>query len=173
MILKSRERRQQILSMLNGRTEYLNATKIADTLCVSRQIIVSDIALLRAEGHKIISTPRGYLLEPIEHIGYQNTIVCRHGPEDIEAEFCCIVDNGGVVVDVSIDHPIYGLISAAMNIRSRYDVKLYLEQTKKSDAKPLSSLTEGIHTHTIRCENQEDYQRICKELRELNILIES
>ena len=171
--MKSKERRHQILSMLSGRTEYLNASKIADTLCVSRQIIVSDIALLRAEGHKIISTPRGYLLESIEHSGYINTIVCRHGREEIEPEFYSIVDNGGVVIDVSVDHPIYGLISASMNIRSRYDVKLFLEQIDQSDAKPLSSLTEGVHTHTIRCQNKEDFERICEELRALGILIEA
>lgn len=169
--MKSTERRTQIIAMLNGRKEYLNATKMADALEVSRQIIVSDIALLRAQGYKIISTPRGYLLEQIEYSGYVDTIVCCHNMERAQEEFYCIVDNGGEILDVSIDHSIYGLLSATLKIRSRYDANLYLRQVESSDAKPLSALTEGLHTHRIHCANQEDFLRIKEELRKLHILV--
>ena len=165
-------RRAQIIATLEGRKEYLNASKMAELLGVSRQVIVSDIALLRAQGHNILSTPRGYLLERAEASGYSDIIVCNHGKEKIRDEFYHIVDNGGVVLDVSIDHPIYGLLSASLNIRSRFDANLFIEQISQASAKPLSALTEGLHTHRIRCENREDFLRIQQELRALEILVE-
>lgn len=165
-------RRAQIIAMLEGRKEYLNASRMAELLGVSRQIIVSDIALLRAQGYNILSTPRGYLLERIEDSGYTDIIVCNHGKEDIRDEFYHIVDNGGIVLDVSIDHPIYGLLSAALNIRSRFDANLFIEQISHASARPLSALTEGFHTHRIRCENREDFLRIHNELHALGILVD-
>lgn len=167
--MNSNERREQIIAMLQGRIELLNASKIAEKLGVSRQVIVTDIALLRAQGHHIISTPRGYLLENTEPVGYVGTILCHHGKEGIREEFYKIVDLGGVVLDVSIDHPIYGLISAEMNIRSRYDADSFIEKVERDSALPLSALTEGFHTHKIRTESADDFERIRKALIELNI----
>ncbi|MBC8533562.1 transcription repressor NadR [Yeguia hominis] len=171
--MNTEKRRKTILSMLEGRMESLNASQMAEKLEVSRQIIVSDIALLRAQGHNILSTPRGYLLEKQEPDGYTGIILCQHGSEAIREEFYRIVDNGGVVLDVSIDHPIYGLLSASLNIRSRYDANLFLEQLGASTAKPLSALTEGFHTHRIRTEHAEDFARIEASLRELGILVDA
>lgn len=170
--MNSEERRSRIVSMLEGRMEYLNASQMAEKLGVSRQIIVSDIALLRAQGHNILSTPRGYLLEKQEPFGYTGIVLCQHGKEEIREEFYRVVDNGGSILDVSIDHPIYGLLSASLNIRSRYDANLFLEQITDCSAKPLSALTEGFHTHRIRTENAADFQRIAASLRELGILAE-
>lgn len=169
--MKSDERRKKIISMLEGRKEYLNASKMAEILGVSRQIIVSDIALLRAKGSKIVSTPRGYVLENDEH-GYVNAVVCKHGKEQIQEEFYAVVDNGGAIEDVSIDHPIYGLISASLNIRSRFDANVFIEQIANAGAKPLSELTEGLHTHRICTRNEEDFKRIYISLKDLGILIE-
>lgn len=170
--MTSEERRSQIITMLEGRLEYLNASRMAEKLGVSRQIIVSDIALLRAQGQNILSTPRGYLLETREPSGYTGIILCRHGKDEIRDEFYRVVDNGGTVLDVSIDHPIYGLLSASLNIRSRYDANLFLEQISASTTKPLSALTEGFHTHRIQTESAEDFRRIENSLRELGILEE-
>ena len=112
-------------------------------------------------------------LEKQEPDGYTGIILCQHGSEAIREEFYRIVDNGGVVLDVSIDHPIYGLLSASLNIRSRYDANLFLEQLGASTAKPLSALTEGFHTHRIRTEHAEDFARIEASLRELGILVDA
>ena len=168
--MNANERRSQIIAMLQGRVELLNASKMAEKLGVSRQVIVTDIALLRARGHNILSTPRGYLLECTQSNGYVGTILCRHGKEAIRDEFYQIVDYGGEVLDVSIDHPIYGLISAALHIRSRYDADSFIQVIEKETALPLSALTEGFHTHKIRTESVEDFERIKKALNEKNIL---
>ena len=169
--MTSEERRSQIITMLEGRLEYLNASRMAEKLGVSRQIIVSDIALLRAQGQNILSTPRGYLWKPVNRLA-TGIILCRHGKDEIRDEFYRVVDNGGTVLDVSIDHPIYGLLSASLNIRSRYDANLFLEQISASTTKPLSALTEGFHTHRIQTESAEDFRRIENSLRELGILEE-
>ena len=170
--VSAESRRAKIVDMLEEQSTYLNASRIAELLGVSRQIIVSDIALLRAQGHNILSTPRGYLLERLVPAGYTDMLVCNHGKEEIGSEFYHIVDNGGVVLDVSIDHPIYGLLSATLNIRSRYDADLFIEQISRAAAKPLSALTGGLHTHRIRCENEAAFRRICSDLRALGILVE-
>lgn len=170
--MKASERREQILTMLEGKTEYLNATKMAEALGVSRQIIVSDIALLRAQGHRIISTPRGYLLEESHSSGMTEVVVCKHGKAEILEEFFCVVDNGCTVLDVSVDHPIYGLLSATLNIRSRYDAQMFVEHVGQSEASPLSALTQGIHSHRIRFEDRASFQRVQTALRELGVLVE-
>ena len=69
---------------------------------VSRQVIVQDIALIRAAGYEIISTNRGYILN-------QPKTVCRifkvqHTDEQLEEELNTIVDLGGCVDNVMIHH---------------------------------------------------------------------
>lgn len=166
------ERRQKLLEMLEKNDAYLNATKMARELGVSRQVIVSDVAILRERGQDIFSTPRGYLLNRGQQWGYVGTLHSKHGPEAIQDEFYTIVDLGGAVLDVSIEHPIYGHISADMHIRSRYDADMYLEKVAESDSKPLSALTEGFHIHRIGVQNREDFERIQAKLKEKGILWE-
>ena len=54
------ERRRKIAEMLGENP--LSATKLAEKFGVSRQVIVQDVALLRAEGREIVATNRGYIL---------------------------------------------------------------------------------------------------------------
>ena len=57
------ERRQAILNILQNAPQPVSASALAGRLAVSRQIIVGDIALLRAGGADILATPRGYCLQ--------------------------------------------------------------------------------------------------------------
>ena len=57
------KRRDGILSLLEESDTPLSGTELAHRFKVSRQVIVQDIALLRAEDKKILSTYRGYVLE--------------------------------------------------------------------------------------------------------------
>ena len=66
------ERRTRLLEILQDKNEYQNATRLAQELGVSRQIIVSDVAILRERGWDIISTPRGYLLDERSDWGYSD-----------------------------------------------------------------------------------------------------
>ena len=53
------QRRSAIYAQLTQASAPVSATTFAQRFSVSRQVIVGDIALLRAEGHSITATPRG------------------------------------------------------------------------------------------------------------------
>ena len=170
--MNAEARRSQILQLLKEKDEYLNATKMAQSLNVSRQVIVSDIAILRERGNNILSTPRGYLLNDKPEWAYIGAVPCKHGIEAICEEFYVVVDNGGSVIDVAVEHPVYGQLSATLNIRSRYDADLFVQQVAESKFQPLSALTEGFHIHRIGVKNEDDFQRIYGKLKALGIVWE-
>ncbi|MBR2784084.1 MAG: HTH domain-containing protein [Firmicutes bacterium] len=93
--MNAEQRRTRLLSILQEKDEYLNATRLSQQLGVSRQIIVSDVAILRERGWDIISTPRGYLLDAHSDWGYCGTVACRHDDAGVRKEFYIVVDNGG------------------------------------------------------------------------------
>ena len=60
--MSGEERREKLLVTLRGATQPVSGTALAAQLGVSRQVVVQDIALLRARQQDIVSTYRGYLL---------------------------------------------------------------------------------------------------------------
>lgn len=170
--MTGQQRREEILNMLKENKGYQNATQIASRFGVSRQIIVSDIAILRAQGIDIISTPRGYILEINSHSNIINAVACSHEKEQIQDEFFTIIDLGGCICDVLVEHPVYGQISAELNIRSRYEAELFMEKMSSESNKPLSALTGGLHVHRIETRTQEDFSRILRALKEKKIIYE-
>ena len=60
--MEAASRRQAILDRLRTADRPVSASALAAGLNVSRQIIVGDIALLRAGGAEISAPPRGYVL---------------------------------------------------------------------------------------------------------------
>ncbi len=169
MFLDAQHRRKEITRQLEQATAPVSATTLAQSLSVSRQIIVGDVALLRASGLAIIATPRGYLL-PQSKGGVTCTFACRHQPQEMESELNAIVDQGCTVLDVIVDHPVYGQLTAPLHIASRYDVTQFLARCKQSDALPLSHLTEGIHLHTVSCPDQQAADRVRDALAQLGCL---
>ncbi len=165
------ERRQAIALCLEQSDKPVSATALARRFDVSRQIIVGDIALLRASGMDIFATPRGYLL-PRAPEGIVRTLACRHGEEGMEEELNAIVDQGCTVVDVIVDHPIYGQLTGALNLSNRYEVSQFVAQCRRQAAPPLSRLTEGIHLHTVFCPDEEAFLRVQQALKSLNMLLE-
>ena len=143
----------------------LSATKFAKELSVSRQIIVGDIALLRASGEKILATPRGYLLERANgQVEY--TVACVHDFESMEKELNIMVDNGCTVVSVTVEHPLYGQLTGPLHLSSRYDVSQFIAACREHGASPLSTLTGGIHLHVLSCPDRACFERTYKELDE-------
>ena len=120
---------------------------------------MGDVALLRAEGVQLPSTPRGYVLDRGES-GVLRMIYCRHSGEEMEAELNAIVDQGCTVVDVIVDHPIYGQLTGPLNLSNRYEVGQFIDRCRDEAAAPLSLLTEGVHLHTILCPNPAAYARV-------------
>lgn len=170
--MNGNKRRELIIKKLIDAATPLSASKLANEFSVSRQVIVGDIAILRASGSKISATPRGYILDAVEtKYGFTGILPCKHGPEDLLKELYIIVDFGATVIDVIVDHPVYGQLSGNLNISSRYDVDLFAKKAEDSSAKPLSVLSDGIHLHTIGCKDEEIFEKIKEKLTEENILI--
>lgn len=167
------ERRSRILDILGDADTSISASKLAAEFGVTRQIIVSDIAILRANGHKIIATQRGYVIEKSEDDSIVESIVCRHSAEDTLQEFYIIIDNGGCIDNVIVEHPIYGQISADLNIRSRYDADEFVRIAKATNATQLCDLTGGLHIHMIRVPDKDAYVRIINGLEQAGILVDT
>lgn len=168
--MNAQERRQAILNALEGTDRPLSATALAGRFGVSRQIVVGDVALLRASGAPVLSTPRGYLLGR-EGSGLLRAVVCRHAAGDMERELNIMVDNGCTVVDVAVEHPVYGQLAGQLALSSRYDVAEFIRKVARSDAKPLSVLTEGVHLHTLRCPDEAAFRRVRAQLDEAGFLV--
>lgn len=163
-------RRQAILDQLRTADRPVSASALAAGLNVSRQIIVGDIALLRAGGAEISATPRGYVL-PRATDGITRTIACRHTLAQTGQELDILVDNGCTVLDVIVEHPVYGQLTGQLQISSRYDVEQFLARIRDSDAAPLSMLTGGLHLHTLCCPNEDAYTRACAALKAAGLLL--
>lgn len=167
--MDTNERRAAIANCLAQAEAPLSATALANRFSVSRQVIVGDIALLRAGGLAISATPRGYVL-PHEQEGVVRKIACLHTSEDMGRELEIMVDNGCTVLDVVVEHPVYGQLTGALQLSSRYDVGQFLEKVSAHAARPLAELTDGVHLHTVRCPDQSAYDRVVEQLRQAGIL---
>ena len=163
------ERRQAIARRLEGAGGPVSAAALAREFSVSRQIIVGDVALLRAGGMEIFATPRGYVL-PGEPAALTRTVACVHDREGMARELEIMVDNGCQVVDVVVEHPVYGQLTGQLHLSSRYDVQQFIRSVSESQARPLSDLTGGIHLHTLRCPGEEAYRRVLEQLDEAGFL---
>lgn len=158
--MKAKERRNEILNILKEASSPVSASALANQLNVSRQVIVGDIALHRASGIKIAATPRGYIIEDeiTEDFPFTGLIATKHTPDSTRDELYTIVDYGGYVINVIIEHPIYGQITGPLDIASRHDVDLFVESlNSNSEARPLSTLTGGAHCHKIGCRSEENF----------------
>ena len=171
--MTSSQRREQIKQVLSQAAGPISASTLAARFQVSRQIIVGDIALLRAADVDISATPRGYILQgkPAPLPGSRYTVACLHQGEAMAEELYAVVDNGGAVLDVTVEHGVYGQISAPLHLFSRYDVDMFLQKLREHQSPPLCALTGGVHLHTLQCPNEEVYRRIRARLEELGILL--
>lgn len=171
--MNAQERRKKILDKLNKSVKPVKGTELSKEFDVSRQVIVQDIALLRAKGEDILATPQGYIIpKAYKENKLTKKIVCKHeGYDEIEDELKTIIDLGGKVVDVIVEHPLYGEIKSPLEISSKLDLQEFMDNIIKTKAEPLSSLTEGIHIHTIEVGDEKNFKRIEKVLAEKKYLI--
>lgn len=163
------DRKEKIIEEIKKSDKPISASTLAKKLGVSRQIIVGDVALIRASGTNIIATPRGYILDSKQQ-NQTYTIAVNHSQEQMADELYTIVDLGGCAIDVIVDHPVYGQLTGKLHLSSRYDVDQFIKKVNNNQAKPLSQLTDGLHLHTIQCPNEETYQRIVSALDEKGYL---
>lgn len=152
--------------------EPVSGTALAREFGVSRQVIVQDIALLRSAKKEILSTNRGYLIEREKRETAVRIFKCCHTDEQTEDELNCIVDQGGVIEDVFVNHKLYGRIRAAMDIRSRRDVRDYLAGIYSGKSKMLKKVTSDYHYHTVMAESEGVLDIIEDELRKRDYLVQ-
>ena len=165
-------RRAAIAALLEVAETPVSAACLAARLGVSRQVIVGDIALLRAAGALITATPRGYIVERGRG-GLRRTVACIHSrPEGMERELNIMVDNGCTVLDVVIEHAVYGQLTGELHLKDRRDVAEFIRRVREEGAAPLSALTGGIHLHTLLCPDEGSFARCVDALREAGILLE-
>ena len=131
--MNAKERREKILARLASADEAISASRLAADFSVSRQIIVGDVALLRAAGHEILATPHGYICERARS-GVVCQVACRHDAAQMQEELNAIVDQGCTVLDVIVSHPIYGQLTGQLNLSSRYEVAAFIEKATSASA---------------------------------------
>lgn len=166
------KRREMLLSLLQNSDKPLSGTMLSKTLGVSRQVIVQDVALLRASDLEILSTPRGYVLYEKEQSFYSRRFKVRHSTEELENELNLIVDQGAEVVDVIIDHPIYGEIHGTLSIGSRRQVQAFLQRVKDQKGIPLLEMSGGLHYHTVVADQEDVLDAIEEQLKLAGYLVE-
>ncbi|MBQ9765020.1 MAG: transcription repressor NadR [Lachnospiraceae bacterium] len=160
--MSGQARREQLLQILKNSKEPVSGLELAKNLEVSRQVIVQDIALLRANNIDIMSTNRGYVIA--EKNGNSRVFKVIHTEEQVEEELNLFVDYGGKVEDVFVFHKVYGVVKADLNIKSRRDVKKYLEELSSGKSTQLMKLTSNYHYHTISADNEETLDLLQEEL---------
>ncbi|KMY68472.1 transcriptional regulator [Desulfocarbo indianensis] len=166
------ERRQTILDMLRRRDGTLTGAELALRLGVSRQIIVQDIALLRAEGHPILATPQGYFLQAAPQASARRAVIAvRHAPPETQAELSLLVTHGLTVLDVIVEHPLYGELRGNLMLKSLQDVESFIARVERGRTPLLSSLTKGVHLHTVEYRKAGDLTRAQGELAQHGFLV--
>ncbi|MBO5208930.1 MAG: transcription repressor NadR [Lachnospiraceae bacterium] len=167
-------RRKKIIEILQQESRPISGSEIAKRVGVSRQVIVQDIALLRTSYENIFSTNRGYLLYERDSKPEcaRRVVKVKHQKEDIVRELDIVVDAGGQVINVIVEHEIYGPLTGDLMVRNRADVRNFMRRVEEYQTKPLTDLTGGVHFHTIEAENEETLDEIVKQWKEAGFLTE-
>lgn len=168
--MKAEARRQEILSLLGNTDSPVPANVLKERFSVSRQVIVQDIAILRANGYDITSTNRGYLLDTKPQAA--RVFKCRHTFEEVVEEGALIIEAGGRIEDVFVNHRLYGRISARLDLRNRMHVEELYRSLVSGASKPLMSVTDGYHYHTVSADSEQVLDEIERKLRDRGFLIE-
>ena len=166
--MNGNERRTEILKLLTESQGPVSGVSLARQLSVSRQIIVQDIALLRAAGNDILSMNQGYMIQSKPKLSRVFNVI--HKEQDVEEELNTVVDFGGIVKDVFVYHKAYGVLRAEMNIRSRLDIENFVEKIKSGKSNLLMNVTSGYHYHTVMADSEQLLDIIQDKLREKGFL---
>lgn len=160
--MKAQDRRREIANFLLSAKEAVSGSALSRKFGVSRQIIVSDISILKAEGYDILSTHNGYIItkSPL----CERVFKLKHTTDETEDELNTIVELGGIIVDVFVWHKVYGKVRADLNIFSKLQVKQFIEGVRSGKSTELMNITGGYHYHTVRADDEYTLNNIEKAL---------
>lgn len=162
------ERRKKIIEILKQEKKPVSGTELARRAGVSRQVIVQDVALMRANQENIMSTNKGYVIRenlPEQEPDCVRVFQVNHRTEDTLEELYAIVDYGGRLLNVFVEHEVYGQIQVDLLIQNRLDAEEFVASLEKSKAEPLKTLTNGSHYHTVAADSVKNLDRIELELK--------
>lgn len=162
-------RHENIILFLSKSTVPVSGSELAKRFGVSRQIIVTDINTLRADGYEIVSMHEGYLLESA--CSAERIFKLRHTSAQTQDELTSIVALGGVVVDVYVWHRVYGRIKANLNIATQEDIETFVDNIQSGKSSELMHVTSGYHYHTVRAADEEILDRIEQVLNEKGYIV--
>lgn len=168
--MNSIERRDCIINLLLESSAPLKGSFIANKYSVTRQVIVKDIAILRAKGENIIATPDGYIINANEN-KVKAIIAVTHNEDEMFDELNIVIKYGGTIEDVIVEHPLYGEIKGMLMIKNYNELNKFIQKYQDQKAKLLSALTNGVHLHTIAAESDEDISLIISELKKRNFIV--
>ena len=157
------DRRKQIVDQIRNSTTPVAGKVLAAAYDVSRQVIVQDIALIRAAGYDIISTNRGYIIN--EPAAVSRVFKVKHTDAQVEEELTEIIDLGGIVRNVMVNHRVYGHMEAEINITSRRKVTEFMDDI-------LKNITSDYHYHKVEADSEETLDLIEDMLRNKGFLVE-
>ncbi|WP_294401084.1 transcription repressor NadR [uncultured Clostridium sp.] len=168
--MNSIERRDDIVKLLLDSFSPIKGTDIAEKYNVTRQVIVRDIAILRAKGINIMATPDGYIVN--RNDGKVKTIIAvNHKESEMFEEMSTVIKYGGTIEDVIVEHPLYGEIKGLLMVKNLNELNKFINKYKNQKGRLLSVLTNGVHLHTIAADTTEDIEAIIAELKAKNFLV--
>lgn len=165
-------RRGKLLKILRERQSPVSGGDLAEQLGVSRQVIVQDVALLRANGEDILATPQGYIHSLCLRARPKRVFAVIHRPEEIEEELRMIMESGGKILDVIVEHPLYGELKGLLMITNEEDLQEFLSKKRATGAEPLAVLTRGIHLHTVEADDEGKLADIARKLKGRGFLLQ-
>ena len=168
---RGEERRQELVRRLRTSGQPVLGSDLAEQFGVSRQVLVQDMAILRAAGTDIIATPRGYLLRHPGPSAHHDVLRVQHTREQIEDELTILVDLGIRVLDVTVDHPVFGPLRGDLNIASRHAIREFLERLQAAGSAPLLDLTGGRHSHSVESPRPDLLDKARDELKKRGYLV--
>jgi len=167
------ERRNSILQLLKEQGVPLSGTALAQQFHVSRQVVVQDIALMRAENNVILSTNKGYLLRTGNPAVPQpiRVFYVRHDTAQVLDEFMSVIELGGKILDVAVEHELYGQIRVDLLIENTQDIQDFVHKLSHCKDNPLKVLTDDCHYHTVSAPSEKLLDLIEQELRRKQYLV--
>jgi len=171
--LEAEERRKSIGKLIAVSAAPVTGGELAARFRVTRQVVVQDVALLRAGGAPILATPSGYIWVDRAAVPRPVRVLsCRHTTlSGARRELMIVVNAGGTVRDVIVEHPVYGELTGSLMLHTPEDVEALMERLGRPGVLMLSSMTDGVHMHTVEAANEAALNRIERELRIAGILL--
>ena len=86
---------------------------------------------------------------------YSRVFKVYHTDDQVEEELSTIVDTGGQIRDVFVYHKVYGVLKADMGIKSRRDIRAYMEEISTGKSSLLKNVPPATTTTPSNAESEE------------------